>query len=465
MNQNKIKSAIEFLELCQKIAQRTNLTTSRVYGLLEDFNIKTTDKIKNLSISPLFYYEDWQKALGNNKNLSVSFRGNYWTTFKNREDILYETKRYIKIYFSLDHKHLFEGVKQLITYLISENIIHTSKSTSCVRADNVIIRLKYDDYESLKKVVKFIECNKYLQEGKNKLNPFLPIFGSVAVMYDDGRSYNKELASLIATYINTYAMEGKINFDNFVKYIKSNKEDDSIFLETFENAFFKKGKYQQILEQDTKTENLESLIKSNKDPREMLEFAIIVAFEKYSKSQAISAIENALKGDYDFFSRKGYDSQGNEIKIRSYLQANISPEQLKKYILENSVIEQDATLEDIIRNYVDGIIYKYKGCILEDALFATAFKYEDDKFKIKDRAHEYYFRGDANQIVSFNEEIRSNYNFRESVVNNIASDKTCEVVESILYKNGIDYLTKSLTEKFSDFAAIIISKINNKKYH
>lgn len=463
MDHNKIKLATEFLELCQKVTQKTNLDKSEVYSLLENYKLKDSDKLSNTNIHPLYYYENWKKALGSKKNLYIHSWRNYWSGFENY-NFLNESK-FIKIYLSLDRDHLFEGVKQLFTYLDSENIVHTSKSTSIVRSDNVVIRLRENDYEGLIKISKYIENNKYIQAGANKINPFLPTVGSIGVMHDDGRTYNGELSNLIANYINTYAKTGNINFWHFVNYIKSEKKDDYLFLETFNNAFFEKSKYQQIVENATKeNKSNESLNQTGKSLEEILELGILLAFEKYSKHQAIVAISAALKGDYNYFSRSTYDNQGNEISIRRYLSDNLSSEQLKSYILKNNAVQQNDSIDDLIRNYVDNVIYRHKGILFENALYATAVKHNDTKEWIMHRIASFGVSGNPKLFSNYNQTVAPNYNFRESVVNNISPKTTNEIVESILYSKGIDYSTKLGGEKNECCADIILNRVKGKKY-
>lgn len=457
MEQNKINNAIEFLSLCQKIAQNTYLDKSVVYSLLENYKIKESDIQSNEKISPLSYYNNWKISLTKH-NLDVYSWGNYWTGFDNGKRM----NSFIKIYLSLDREHLFEGVRQLFSYIESQNIVHTSKSTSHIRTDNIIIRLNPNDYNSLKKICDYIENNSYLKEGMNKVNPFLPTIGSVGVMYDDGRSYNSELAGLISVYINKNIHKNNIDFSDFTRFVREMKKNDFIFLETFNQAFFENSKYKDIIRK-------QELIKEDKinipgmSSKEIFELAVITAFEKYGKSQARFAISRALQGDYSSFSRMGEDSWGNKIELRSYLENNISLDMIKTYILENNTFNEKVTYEDIIKKYVDSVIYRYKGKILEEALFATAMNHNDEKEHIEIRIREYANRGDEKLFSRYNSDILPNYNYRKSVSDNIAPAMTYDIVDSILFSKGIEYEFLTAEQKVVSCSDVIIN-ILYKKY-
>lgn len=455
MDNNKIKNATEFLQICKNLSKKTYVDKNVVYSMLENYKIKDSDLKKNETIHPLHYYDDWYSSLGNKNHLKVYNWRNYWSGFDNNRP----QYGFTKIYLSLDGEHLCEGVKQLFSYLEQENISHTSKSTSHVRADNVIIRIGSEDNEALKKIYNFIKNNKYIQEGANQINPFLPNIGKIGVMIDDGRSYNMELATLIAKYVNQYTIDSNIDFSNFTKFVSEEKKYDSVFLETFNYAFFEKSKYQQLIENEEYVNRINIDIKN---PVDILEFAILLAFEKYGKEQAVCAIKSALEGNYDFFSRVGYDREGREVEVRESLIDNVSPQLLKGYILQNNLFSNEANLDNIIVNYVDSIIYKHKGKILEDALYATAIKMVDNKEFVERRIKHYAERGESSIFSRFNDSVRPNYNFRESVLQNISPSRVFSVVESILYNEGIKYTNKSQHNKVCDCSQIIIDKISSK---
>lgn len=449
---SKIKDATEFLQMCKNLSSKTHVDKNVVYGLLEDYKVSESDLALRKTMHPLHYFDGWNNSLGPKNNLSVYHWRNYWTGFDNNVP----RGSYIKIYLPLDSKHLFEGVKQVFSYLEKENISHTSKATSLARADNVIIRIDSNDIESLKKIYKFIKNNPYIQEGINQVNPFLPTVGKLGVMIDDGRSYNMQMSELIAIYINNYAKDSKIDFSNFAKFINEQKKSDPVFLETFKNAFFEKSQYQQTIESEEYSNRINIDIKT---PLDFLEFAILLSFEKYGKQQAVRAIKNALEGNYDYFSRIGYDRDGREVKVRESLPGIVSPQLLKGYILQNNLFTEESNIDNIITNYVDSVIYRHKGKILEDALYATAIKMFDNKAYVEKRIRDYSEKGDSCSFSRFNDSVRPNYNFRESVLQNISPSKTFSVIESILYNKGIKYTNKSQYDKVSDCSDIIINRV------
>lgn len=455
MDNEKIRRATEFLEKCKKISMHTEVNKNVVYGLLEDYNIKESDLQMNERIHPLHYFGEWHNALGWKNNLHVDHYRNYWVGFDNNSPRI----GFIKIYLSLDGEHLCEGVKQLFSYLEQENISHQSKATSRVRADNVIIRIDPNDIESLKKINNFIKNNQYIQSGINQVNPFLPTIGKLGVMIDDGRSYNSEVARLIAVYINNYAKGSNINFSDFAKFVNQEKKDDIIFLETFNQAFFEQNKYNQIIGNNEYANRINIDIKN---PSDLLEFAVLLSFEKYGKQQAVRAIKSALSGNFDLFSRIGYDKYGKEVKVRESLTGLITPNILKGYILQDNMLLNESNFDNMIINYVDGIIYKHKGKILEDALYATAIKMVDDKTYVEKRIKDYAEKKEGKSFSRFNHDVRPNYNFRDSVLQNVAPEKVFSVVESILYNKGIKYDNKSQSDKVSDCSNVIISKISSR---
>ena len=456
MGNSKIKDANDFLQMCKNLSKTTYVDKKVVYSMLENYKIKSSDLQKNETIHPLHYFEEWNNTLGYKNNLKVYRWKNYWTGFDNNRP----QYGFTKIYLSLDDEHLREGVKQLFSYLEKENISHTSKSTSHVRADNVIIRIGSEDNEGLKKIYNYVKNNKYIQEGANQINPFLPNIGIMGVMLDDGRSYNMELANLIAKYINQYAAHSTIDFSHFCKFVSQEKKSDPYFLDTFNCAFFEKNKYQQLIENEEYSNRINIDIKS---PLDILEFAVLLSFEKYGKDQAVCAITGALDGNYDFFSRVGYDKYGKEVNVRDSLSGGVSPELLKGYILQNNLFSNESNLDNIIINYVDSVIYKHKGKILEDALYATAIKMVDNKEFVEKRIKAYAERGESCIFSRFNDAVRPNYNFRDSVLQNISPSKVYSIVESILYDKGIKYDNKSQHGKVSECSDIIVGKISNKR--
>jgi len=452
MNNDKIKSATEFLELCKRISEQTVVDKSVIYNLLENYKIKDSNLEKRLTIHPLHYFQEWNNSLGNKNNLKIYNWKNYWTGFDNNAP----KTGFIKIYLSLDDDHLCEGVKQLFSYLEQENISHTSKATSHARADNIIIRIDANDTESLKKIYNFVQNNSYIQSGMNQINPFIPNVGKLGVMTDDGRSYNSQLSQLIATYVNNYAVESNIDFSDFSKFVIQQKENDLVFLETFNQAFFEPNKYNNIIYNQVYTNRINIDIRN---PVELLEFGILLSFEKHGKEQAVGAIKSALSGNYDSFSRIGYDRNGREVKVRESLCNIVTPQLLEGYILQNNLFSNETNLDNIINNYVDSVIYKHKGKILEDALYATAIKQFDDKMFVQNRIKQYAEKGNGEIFSRYNHSIRQNYNFRESVLLNIAPSKVNSVVESILYNNGINYTNKSQNDKIDDCSNVIIDRI------
>lgn len=360
MDQEKINSALQFLNLCQAIRKKrgNDLTQKEVYSLLENFRIKKSDLLSNKSMEPIFLFPEWFNHFKKASNVDVFSWRNYWTCFENGN---VRGQDYIKIYLSLDRDHLKEGVNQLISFLGKENIIHQSKSTSLIRTDNVIVRLRANDYDGLKKIYNFIKNNKYIREGQNLVNPFVPTVNNVGVMYDDGRSYNTDLSRAISSYINNFSKSDNISFSEFAKFIKNNFQNDPVFLNNFNQAFFEKGKYQYIVENDSLNKNHASETEKNHvEKMQMLENAIIATLKKYGKSQVLGAIKKAVySGDYRSFTRLGYDSSGNIVELRRYLKENISADELKMDIMLSTGLDNSTALDYRIADYVNRVINKY----------------------------------------------------------------------------------------------------------
>lgn len=461
MNHQQINRATEFLKYCQKVAQKTNLTSSKVYGLLEDFEISSYNISSNAYMSPLKYFSDWYDYFKNKKNIIPYSWGDYWSGFDNGT----RTDSFIKIYISLDRNHLLEGVKQIFDFIAKENIQHTSKSTSIVRTDNVIIRLHPNDLEGLEKITQFVNNNKYLQEGMNKINPFLPTVGKIGVMFDDGRSYNEDLASLISYYIRQHIYDEDMSFSGFAQFVSVNKKNDPVFLNTFNQAFFEKGKYQKAIE-GTITPSID--VPKINTPMEInekvLRLAVVTSFDKYGKNQATAAIANALNDEYGYFSEYTYDILGNKVLLREYLKRNLTPVMLKRYILKANDLSETLTPEEAIINYVNHIIYETKGCVFEDALYATANKFSDTKSFLMTRIKEYATHAKGEMFTTNNPDVRKDFNFRQSVLNNIKPERVYSVVDSILYNKGINYFNKSIEERIECCADIILERIYSKKH-
>ena len=167
----------------------------------------------------LFY--KWIKKFKKKKNIDVfcSYNWRYFCQFVNG----YTDTDCYKIYVPSDSEHIYDSANRIFNFLRKNNIKHTSKIGKRIRIDDIVIRVNSE--EDCKKVLDFVNKDKYIKEGAFSSNVFALSHGIANVAYDGDTSYNVVVSSLIADYINTMhdirADAYAVNINTFINYIDS----------------------------------------------------------------------------------------------------------------------------------------------------------------------------------------------------------------------------------------------------
>ena len=265
------------------------------------------------------FFKRWQKNFKKKKNITAykdEIRFKNWFIFSNGD--LYDDK-YIKLYVPINSNHLYEGVNELFNFISEEGILHESKVFNKYRSDNVIIRLRIDDNEALKKIINFIANNKYIKTGLSKNNPFIPSINGIGVMREYNKSYNYCISEYIYTYIHDCIKNNiRPNIDEFkILYIDSLY--DYYFKETFDNAYYGNRTFKNLRIPNIGYNQKNSLLIDT----------LNATYKKYGIDFTIKALCKAINGNYNSFTN-GVNGFRNMVK------ENISLDELIS-ILNNSI--------------------------------------------------------------------------------------------------------------------------------
>ncbi len=226
------------------------------------------------------------------------------------EEIL-DANGFIKLYIPLKYKGLFDKANELFDFITNSGIRHASKIADRMRSDNVVVRLEPDDYESALRIISFMSRDS-MKGSLNPVNPFVPSIHGIGIMQESGISYNGQMATLIADYVN-YCIKNMRTplIDDFYEWFIKNSYDQEI------DGILKcaLGKTKELI-YPTKDETRGLNIGSNdsKDefhfidlyssPKDKLFLECLLAtYQKYGLDQAISAITHLnLLENYNCFS-------------------------------------------------------------------------------------------------------------------------------------------------------------------
>ena len=150
-----------------------DLNDRGVYDLLCKYGLAESDKSKNIKNEGYFDY--FISRISSTFKHTSAFCDEKWKNFCQFENInKKEPKSYIKIYIPIKYSHVLKSTIKIFNFLDSNNIFHRSKISDAIRSDNIVVRLENDDYDSLKKLLNFMENDNYIKQGLNKCNPFVP---------------------------------------------------------------------------------------------------------------------------------------------------------------------------------------------------------------------------------------------------------------------------------------------------
>lgn len=452
---SKLQDAENFLNKLRRLKKQNPdmiMDWTDVYSQLMDYGIPSSYS-KN-SETTKKHFQDWIKAFESSNNMKVFYDSN-WPHFcqfisHDSKDLTRDMK-FIKVYISLDKEHIYEGVKRIFGFLEKENIKHHSKVADEFRSDGIVIRLKYDDIESLKKLSDFVENDAYIQEGILKTNPFTPTIGSMAVIKDNGGSYNKRISISIDLFLEKINLKEPIEIKDFVKYATALflKYDEEIWSEALLSAYDSKYTFKNLVDDNS----LEYVIDDDKFNR--FEQAIIVTYEKYGAQQALSAIKESLTGNFNLFPRYTKD---NKNEVRRYIIDNLTADDIKNHIMKMENINGPID-DDIIISYFCCILYKYKGQIFDTALKATVAKFRNDQESVKIRIRKYRDQGKPEEFTSYGLDTEKKVNYRKSVVENIKPEEVMDVIKSILDVKGIEWLGMNQEELLEEYSRIVLKEL------
>jgi hypothetical protein len=367
-----------------------------VYATLCFYNLSSKDRPKDREgrevLDGLYngnFFQYWIQRFQRKNNINV-FVDENWKYFCQFVNNLGSRDGYIKLYIPIDYEHLYDGANILFDFLERNNIPHQSKIGKKVRADNVIIRLAYDDFENAKKIIDFINKNPYLKSGLNKTNPFIPTMNGIGFMQEHGNSYNSDLASYIENYINQARSRGQKNvsaeeFKAFLENCQRNNicysEDEDItsfddsILNVINIAYNGGRKELNIVSQQNRSNNQQTLTTDQK--RGLLVSALRSTYQKYNMEQVKHALIRIIKdNDYHFITNGGIRG------LRDKLVANVSQSEVLEYVKAISMANSDVrflNVEDMIDVFCDRMFENEYPFVLDDICKVTLENYNEEQ--------------------------------------------------------------------------------------
>ncbi len=430
-----------------------SMNSDIIYNELKFNNLKKLEVDKySQGISVEHFFENWRQRFIGRKNLKAfrdEVRFPYFFQFVN--PIKHDTGEYIKLYIPLDYEHLYEGVNQIFDFLDKEGIEHESIVSSQMRVDNVIIRLRADDFDNANKIIDFITSNSKIKGGLNRVNPFVPSRKGIGIMCEHGNSYNRDISKLICSYMD-YCKINNINetsAEEFRKYIKSSCYDMSV-LDTFElayNGHSRVNTNEGILNGPLSEEQKYSLFLDT----------LRETYKKYGIKQIKSAIVNAINdGDYGFFIR----GTGNT-KYRENLRKFVSGEDIFNMINDRLKLFMDPNAISIS---IDGVASQFCDILFSDELVFMLDEISNvtlesrGKEQLEFALNQFLYTGKTSAFSRYrNGDTSINYRNKMARIDN----KTIlDIVSKSLRIKGID--TSTLDTK--DLINIYINKLIESKY-
>ena len=195
------------------------INDNSIYHYLTRYKINKIDQ--DFKVNDLF--SNWINYFKDNKNIIVFVQENwkYFCRFMNSQNKTQkELRNPIKMYISVDSKHIEESARLIFEFMTHNNIIHESKIGSDIRTDDIVLRV-FSKKDS-EKVHNFIINNHYIKEGMNEVLPFCFEKDGIGYALDGRISYNQTLANYLANYLNDCKKNNslkKVSIENFYEYI------------------------------------------------------------------------------------------------------------------------------------------------------------------------------------------------------------------------------------------------------
>ncbi len=375
----------EILNFMYKITNTRPITRNDVYAVLKFYNLKNDDRVKDKFGREVFdgidnegFFKYWENRFASKKHIHVYVDPRWTYFFQFTNNISHSTERFIKLYVALDSKHLYDGANLLFDFLERNNISHLSKISKKLRVDNVIIRLNYDDFESAKKIIDFINKTPFLKAGLNKPNPFIPTINGIGYMQEHGNSYNSDISDFIKEYLNVARRRGQESVSaeefrtflqecqkNNITYVPDQIDFDDSLMNTFEIAYTGKNK-------NLNANNISRL--NNEQKRSLLINALRATFSKYGINQVRTALIQIIKfNNYGFVTNGGPNNRYRE-NLKKYL----TPEDIMDIINIVNKAKNDMkflTVEDKINAFCMELFRNELPFILDDICGVTLENY------------------------------------------------------------------------------------------
>ncbi|MGM9877554.1 MAG: hypothetical protein ACI33S_02790 [Bacilli bacterium] len=453
----RINQINDFLNMMLSVAKENNttLTADDVYYLLCRFNIKNNDHNKRHMIENLFY--SWIDKFKGRNNINV-FRADNWRyfcQFTNKAHLV--QGKDIKMYIPIDYDHLDKGVSELFNFMSSLNMTHASKVGLDLRNDNVVVRLPINDVENAYKIIEFCNNNKYIKSGLNQTNPFVPNYNNIGLMYEEGFSYNYEMAKGIATFINRNKHRNRVTIDDFNRefdYLFSNNEYyDSIKAAYNEATGLSKGQFQK----NGKAVSMNTKELNYSQKKEIFLKTVSATYNKYGPEQVKFAILRAIKNnDY------GYFTSANQ-NLRNKLKNNVNSQEMHNIIFDIVTnkfgIVNGISLDDLINRFISLSFENALVNNLNNICIATLQKYGVEQ--LRTALYSFYHFGITNRFTrrSNNPNDLTNYRDMLSSYNKVTFIDT---IKNYLSFSGINIENMKEDELMNYYADYLYSNMRLK---
>ena len=183
------------------------------YGLSED-EIKAKDLLSEEQNRLLKMYRFTEDS-------RCGMVGKYFLVFRDiAVDRMAEMKKIeeaIKLYVPTNKENMHEVATKLFNYLINNYLIHNTKISKDVRADDLVSRVFEE--EDAKGVIDFV--NEELSDKIIKTNPFVMREGVVGIARDGKLSYNERVSKFLQEYLITnQANLENVGLEGFRQYMQ-----------------------------------------------------------------------------------------------------------------------------------------------------------------------------------------------------------------------------------------------------
>ncbi len=240
------KRVNEFLQHCKQIVLES-ATTERlrqertIYHEL--INLGVNEGEENYEIDRMCFSR-WINYFQGRRNINVFVDNNrkYFCQFVNMR---YHFDNHIKVYIPIHMEagasdSIYDAARMIFDFLEKNNIAHLSKIGKRVRFDDIVVRLTNEN--DARRLIEFINSNKYIRSHLIEPNPFALEVNNLAVASDGRLSYNEIVSDYILIYLE-YMKEhnklGQVNADTFIEFIKNYYQETFIKMINIEDVFMR----------------------------------------------------------------------------------------------------------------------------------------------------------------------------------------------------------------------------------